>query len=49
MGTGIVLDPRGYMLTNYHVVDDVHSLRVRLHDGTGYNARVLGLDKEADL
>jgi serine protease Do len=49
MGTGIILDPRGYILTNFHVVDDVHSLRVRLHDGTGYNARVLGLDKEADL
>ena len=49
MGTGIVLDPRGYILTNYHVVDDVHSLRVRLHDGTGYTARVLATDKEADL
>lgn len=49
MGTGIVLDPRGYILTNYHVVDDVHSLRVRLHDGTGYSARVLSLDREADL
>jgi serine protease Do len=49
MGTGIVLDPRGFILTNYHVVDDVHSLRVRLHDGSGYNARVIGLDKEADL
>ena len=49
MGTGIVLDPRGYILTNYHVVDDVHSLRVRLDDGTGYTARVLALDKEADL
>ena len=49
MGTGIVLDPRGFILTNFHVVDDVHSLRVRLHDGTGYGARVLALDKEADL
>jgi serine protease Do len=49
MGTGIVLDPRGFILTNFHVVDDVHSLRVRLHDGTGYSARVLALDKEADL
>jgi serine protease Do len=49
MGTGIVLDPRGYVLTNYHVVDDVHSLRVRLHDGAGYSARVLATDKEADL
>jgi serine protease Do len=49
MGTGIVLDPRGYILTNYHVVDDVNSLRVRLHDGTGYTARVLSTDKEQDL
>ncbi|MBA4187328.1 MAG: serine protease [Planctomycetaceae bacterium] len=49
MGTGIVLDPRGYILTNFHVVDDVHSLRIRLHDGTNYTARILSLDKEADL
>jgi serine protease Do len=49
MGTGIVLDGRGYILTNYHVVDDVNSLRVRLHDGTGHTARVVATDKEADL
>jgi serine protease Do len=49
MGTGIVLDPRGYILTNFHVVDDVSSLRVRLHDGGGHTARVLTTDKEADL
>jgi serine protease Do len=49
MGTGIVLDPRGYILTNYHVVDDVHSLRVRLQDGSPYAARVIAVDKEADL
>ena len=41
--------PRGFILTNYHVVDDVQSLHIRLHDGTGYTARVLALDKEADL
>jgi len=49
MGTGIVLDGRGYVLTNYHVVDDVSSLRVRLHDGAGYTARIITTDKEADL
>ncbi|MDB5306128.1 MAG: serine protease [Gemmataceae bacterium] len=49
MGTGIVLDPRGYILTNFHVVDEVHALRVRLHDGAGYTARVVATDKEADL
>jgi serine protease Do len=49
MGTGIVLDPRGYIVTNHHVVDDVQSLRVRLVDGTTCPARVLAIDKEADL
>ena len=49
MGTGIVLDPRGYIVTNFHVIDDVHSLRVRLVDGTTCSARVLASDKSADL
>lgn len=49
MGTGIVLDPRGYIVTNFHVVDDVHSLRVRLLDGNTCPARVLASDKMADL
>jgi serine protease Do len=49
MGTGIVLDPRGYVVTNYHVVDDVQSLRVHLADGTRCPARVVAADKEADL
>jgi len=49
MGTGIVLDSRGYIVTNFHVVDDVQSLRVRLCDGTNCPARVIALDKENDL
>ena len=49
MGTGIILDPRGYVVTNYHVVDDVQSLRVHLADGTKCPARVIAADKEADL
>jgi serine protease Do len=49
MGTGIVLDPRGYVVTNHHVVDEVQSLRVTLSDGTNLPAKVLAVDKEADL
>jgi len=49
MGTGIVLDARGYVLTNFHVIDDVNALRVRLHDGAGYGAKVVATDKDADL
>lgn len=49
MGTGILIDPRGYLITNHHVVDDVHLLRVRLCDGTSYPARVVAKDAESDL
>lgn len=49
MGTGIVVDPRGYIITNHHVVDEVASLRVRLADGTSVPASVLAKDKEKDL
>jgi serine protease Do len=49
MGTGIIIDPRGYIITNQHVVDDVSTLRVRLSDGTTANARILARDTENDL
>jgi serine protease Do len=49
MGTGIVIDPRGYLITNHHVVDEVQLLRVRLHDGTTLPARVIAKDPEQDL
>ncbi len=49
MGTGIVLDPRGYIVTNFHVVDDVQSLRCRLADGSNLSAKIIALDKESDL
>lgn len=49
MGTGIIIDPRGYIVTNYHVIEDVHLLRVRLCDGASYTARVIDRDREYDL
>jgi serine protease Do len=49
MGTGIIIDPRGYIVTNQHVVEDVSTIRVRLHDGTAHSARVLARDTESDL
>src|SRR5262249_26959304 len=49
MGTGIIIDPRGYIITNHHVVEDVSLLRVRLSDGTTSSARVVARDGEADL
>jgi serine protease Do len=49
MGTGILIDPRGYIVTNQHVVDEVSLLRVRLADGTTLPARVLAREVESDL
>ncbi len=49
MGTGIIIDPRGYIVTNQHVVDDVTSLRIRLADGTSQNATVIARHPELDL
>ncbi|MHB1424231.1 MAG: S1C family serine protease [Gemmataceae bacterium] len=49
MGTGILIDPRGYIVTNQHVVEDVALIRVRLADGTASNARVVARDSECDL
>ncbi len=49
MGTGILIDSRGYIVTNQHVVEDVALIRVRLSDGTTTSARVLARDPESDL
>jgi serine protease Do len=49
MGTGIIIDPRGYVVTNQHVVEDVSVLRVRLADGTSVSAQVLARSTENDL
>jgi serine protease Do len=49
MGTGIIIDPRGYLVTNHHVIDDVTALRVKLADGTQTNAVVVARSPEIDL
>lgn len=49
MGTGIIMDPRGYIVTNHHVVEDVAVIRVRLSDGSTHIARVVARDRENDL
>ena len=49
-GTGFVVDHNGYIITNYHVIDKMDRIRVRLHvDSSEYRARVVGTDTETDL
>jgi S1-C subfamily serine protease len=49
VGTGIVLDQQGHVLTNYHVVEGARRLVVRLRDGTAARADVVGIDPGSDL
>jgi serine protease Do len=49
VGSGIILDSNGYILTNYHVVEDLDRILVKLSDGKEYFAKVLGYDTYTDL
>ena len=49
MGTGVVIDERGYMITNHHVVADVDTIRVEFADKSSYLARRINVDRDHDL
>lgn len=49
MGTGIIIDERGYIVTNQHVIADVDTLRTTMFDGSTYTARVISYDRKRDL
>ncbi|MGO9113827.1 MAG: S1C family serine protease, partial [Thermoguttaceae bacterium] len=49
MGTGVVIDPRGYILTNYHVVDGVREIQVTTAESKKYVASIVARDTETDL
>ena len=49
-GSGVIVDPKGYIITNQHVVADADRIRVRfVDDDTEYDAKVIGSDEETDL
>ncbi len=49
MGTGVVIDERGYILTNYHVVADVRRIQVALYDHREFTAEMVARDPVSDL
>ncbi|MBP2019925.1 S1-C subfamily serine protease [Symbiobacterium terraclitae] len=48
-GSGFVVDPAGYILTNYHVVEYAQNITVKFLDGTALSATVVGTDRTSDL
>lgn len=49
LGSGFVIDPAGYIVTNNHVIDGATSVTVTFQDGTILPATVVGRDKDGDL
>ncbi len=48
-GSGLILSDDGYILTNYHVVEDSSAIEVALYDGTTYEAALVGYDANNDI
>ena len=48
-GSGVVISPDGYVLTNTHVIENASKITVTLSGGNEYDAEVVGVDKTSDL
>ncbi|MBN1290332.1 MAG: trypsin-like peptidase domain-containing protein [Candidatus Latescibacteria bacterium] len=49
MGSGIIIDRKGYVITNNHVVDKAQKITVKVNEDETYDAEVVGTDPETDL
>ncbi len=49
LGSGFVIDPDGYIVTNNHVIDEAEEITVRFSDDQEFDAEVIGTDPEGDL
>lgn len=49
LGSGFVIDSKGYVLTNNHVVEGSQSIRVRFDDGRSFDGEVMGRDPSTDV
>jgi serine protease Do len=49
LGSGVIVDPAGHVVTNNHVIDGASKITVTLDDGTSYTAKLVGHDAKTDL
>ena len=48
-GSGVIIDAKGYIVTNHHVIDGASRITVTLRNGETYDAKILGSDAELDI
>ena len=49
LGSGLIINSQGYIITNYHVIENSENLLVRLPDNRDHFAKVIGVDPKTDL
>ncbi len=49
IGSGVIIDEEGHIITNSHVVEEATSIKVRLNDGREYSAELIGVDTINDI
>lgn len=49
MGSGVIINKNGYIVTNQHVIEDASAIEVTLHNNRNYEAEVVGVDEATDL
>ncbi len=48
-GSGVIVSPDGYIITNYHVIENNSSIEITTNDNKTYNAKVIGSDPDSDI
>ncbi len=49
LGSGVIIDEEGFILSNFHVVQNAAKIKVKLSDGKEYKAKIVGTDPKTDL
>jgi len=48
-GSGVIVNEKGYIVTNYHVIEGANKVEVTLHNGDSYSAQIIGGDDQNDI
>ncbi len=49
LGSGVIVSPDGYIITNYHVIEDSENITVTLLDNRDFDGRIIGTDPKSDI